>query len=474
VTVTGAVPKKRAAATLPDTPMPVPSTIALPDAAPYNIAVTGVGGTGVLTVGHIIGMAAHIDGIGAQVLDITGLAQKGGAVISHIRLARRTTDIAAQRIPAGATDLLLAADMVVAASKEGRQLISTARTRAVIDTHVTPVADFVRDRDFDFRPSATLSIIRRATQSGPRELDFHRLAAHLFGDTIASNLMLVGCAYQLGWLPVSEAALRRAIELNGVAVPLNLDAFRLGRFVAAFPDRVGSLLEERDTTLALGEMSTAQIIEHRAQHLTAYQNRRLARRYRDAVARIAAAEARLGSGELLARAVAINYAKVLAYKDEYEVARLYIDPAFRAGLSETFEGTPSFAVHLAPPFLARFDRNLGRPRKIAFGNWIFSVFRVLAALRPIRGTPLDPFRWTTERRRERRLIKTYEQGMASIAALLNKENYACAIALASLPDQVRGFGPVKMKALDRFDRDWQKLEAQFHNSHLVPSAEAAE
>src|SRR5579862_3369482 len=470
VTVKGAVPKKRAAATLPDTPLPVPMLPALPESAAYNIAVTGVGGTGVLTVGHIIGMAAHIDGIGAQVLDITGLAQKGGAVISHVRLARHAGAIAAQRIPSGATDLLLAADLVVAASKEGRHLISAARTRAVIDSHVTPVADFVRDRDFDFRPSATLSVIRRALQTEPHETDFHRLAAQLFGDTIAANLMLVGSAYQLGWLPVSEAALRRAIELNGVAVPLNLEAFRLGRFVAAFPERARSLLDNEEIAPPLAEMSLAQIIEHRAQHLTAYQNKRLARRYREAVARIAAAEAQLGTDDQLARAAAINYAKILAYKDEYEVARLYADPAFKAGLDETFEGSPALEVHLAPPFLARFDRNLGRPRKMAFGPWIFSAFRVLARLRWLRGTPLDPFGRGAERRRERQLIKTYEQGLALIAAELKPENYACATALAGLPDAVRGFGPVKMAALDRFDRDWPMLEAQFRNpSQHVPA-----
>jgi indolepyruvate ferredoxin oxidoreductase len=474
VTVKGATPRKRAGATLPDTPVPDPTAAGLPDAAPYNIAVTGVGGTGVLTVGHIIGMAAHIDGIGAQVLDITGLAQKGGAVVSHIRLARRAADIAAQRIPSGCTDLLLAADMVVATSGEGRGLISAARTRAVIDTHVTPVADFIRNRDFDFRPTATLSIMRQAAQPSVHELDFHRLALTLFGDTIAANLMIVGCAYQEGWLPVSEAALRRAIELNGIAVPLNLEAFRMGRFVAAFPDRVATLFGSDAPGPRLAEMSLSEIVEHRARHLVGYQSGRLARRYRDAVARIAAAESTLGKGDALTRAVAVNYAKLLAYKDEYEVARLFIDPAFRAGLREAFEGAPTLSFHLAPPFLARFDRNLQRPRKMEFGAWIFTLFRALAALRWLRGTPLDPFGWTGERRRERALINTYEQGLALIRAKLTPDNYACAVTLASLPDQVRGFGPVKMKAMDQFDREWLRLENQFHDpSHFVPEKAGA-
>jgi len=461
VTVAGATIRKKIGASVPDVTLPEPTLVALPEAGPYNIAVTGVGGTGVLTVAHIIGMAAHIDGIGAQALDITGLAQKGGAVISHVRLARKPETIAAQRIPSGTTDLLLAADMVVAASAEGRHLISAAHTRAVIDTHATPVAGFIRDRDFDFRAGSTLSIIERAAQKPAYELDFHRLALRLFGDTIAANLMIVGAAYQLGWLPLSEMALLRAIELNGVAVPLNLEAFRAGRYVAAFPDQVEALLGKREHGPALANMTLAEIIAHRARHLTAYQDRGLAERYRAAVARIAEREKSLGAGDQLARAVAINYAKLLAYKDEYEVARLFVDPAFQAGLSETFDGSRSISFHLAPPLLARFDRNLGRPRKMKLGAWILPVFRLLASLRRIRGTALDLFGWTPERRRERALIKTYEGGLAMIAAGLTRTNHACAVALASLPDQVRGFGPVKMKAMDRFDRDWQTLENQF-------------
>jgi indolepyruvate ferredoxin oxidoreductase len=359
--------------------------------------------------------------------------------------------------------VLLASDMVVAASSEGRHVISAARTLAVIDTHVTPVAGFIRDRDFDFHAASTLTILERAVQKPAYRLDFHRLAQRLFGDAIAANLMLVGCAYQLGWLPVSEAALLRAIALNGVAVELNREAFRAGRYVAAFPDRIEALLGTRQQSAALSQMSLSDIIAHRVEHLTRYQNRRLAERYRQTVARIAEREARLGAGDRLVRAVAINYAKILAYKDEYEVARLFVDPAFRAGLNETFDGPFAIAFHLAPPFLARFDRNLQRPRKMTFGAGMLPVFRMLAALRRIRGTPLDLFGWTKERRRERQLIATYEQGLALIAAQLAPANHACAIALASLPDQVRGFGPVKLKALDQFDRDWQALELQFRN-----------
>jgi indolepyruvate ferredoxin oxidoreductase len=471
VTVTGGAVKKQDGAQLPAVELPMPVLAALPESAAYNVAITGVGGGGVLTIGHIIGMAAHIDGFGAQVLDITGLAQKGGAVVSHVRLAREAAAIAAQRIPAGGTDLLLATDLVVAASIEGRQLISAARTRAVVDTHVTPVASFIHDRDFDFQAPATLGVLERALHEPPARLDFHHLALHAFGDSIAANMMLVGCAYQRGWLPLTERALTRAIELNGVAVALNLAAFRWGRFIAAFPDQVDALTAKEEKHRPLAAMSLTEIIEHRAAHLTAYQGRRLARRYRERVAQLRRLDSAHGKSDELSRAVAINYAKLLAYKDEYEVARLFVDPAFRAGLDETFEGKTALSFHLAPPLFSKIDPNSGRPRKIEFGAWIMPVFRTLAALKKLRGTPLDIFGYGAERRRERALIATYEHGLDLIAAKLTADNYACAVALAALPDQVRGYGPVKMKAIDRFEREWETLRDRL--LHLSPETQPA-
>jgi indolepyruvate ferredoxin oxidoreductase len=475
VTVSGGTVRKQPGAKLPDVELPAPASTALPEAATYNVAITGVGGGGVLTIGHIIGMAAHIDAIGARVLDITGLAQKGGAVVSHVRLARDAKSIAAQRIPAGGTDLLLATDLVVAASPEARQMIAAARTRAVIDTHVTPVASFIHDRDFDFQAPATLTVIERALHEPPVKLDFHRLALYAFGDSIAANMMLVGCAYQRGWLPVSERALIRAIELNGVAVPFNLAAFRLGRFIAAYPERIDELTAKEEKHQPLAAMSVTEIIAHRARHLIAYQSKRLAKRYRERVAQIRRAESTIGKGDELTRAVATNYAKLLAYKDEYEVARLFSDPSFKAGLDETFEGKTTLAFQLAPPLLSRMDRNTGRPKKIEFGSWILSLFRVLAPFKKLRGTPLDIFGYGAERRRERALIRTYESGLDLIVAKLNADNYPCAIALASLPDMVRGYGPVKLKAIDRFEREWQKLQPQLLDpAPDVQPAEAAE
>jgi indolepyruvate ferredoxin oxidoreductase len=345
----------------------------------------------------------------------------------------------------------------------------------VIDTHVTPVASFIHDRDFDFQAPATLNVIERALKEPPAKLDFHHLALHAFGDSIAANMMLVGCAYQRGWLPVSERALTRAIELNGVAVALNLAAFQWGRFIAAFPERIDELTAREEKHRPLAAMSLTEIIEHRAQHLTAYQSRRLADRYRERVAQIRRVESSIGKGEELTRAVAINYAKLLAYKDEYEVARLFTDPSFKAGLDESFDGKTTLAFHLAPPLLSRVDPNTGRPKKIEFGPWVLSLFGVLASLKGLRGTPLDIFGYGEERRRERELIATYEGGLDLVAAKLSADNYPCAIALAALPEMVRGFGPVKMKAIDRFEREWRKLQPQLLNpAPETQPAEAAE
>jgi indolepyruvate ferredoxin oxidoreductase len=460
VTVKGGILRKSQGMALPETALPEPALPALPATGSRNIAVTGVGGTGVLTVGHILGMAAHIDGNAAMLLDVSGLAQKGGAVISHLRLARRAEYIAAPHIPLGAADLLIAPDMVVAASKEGLSLIAPDRTAAVLDTHAIPVANFIQDRDFDFRAKDHLATIEAASRVAAK-LDFHGLAIKALGDAIATNLMMVGYAWQRGLVPISEAAILEAIGLNAVSVDFNRAAFGWGRFAAAFPDRLDGMLGELARPRALFDMSLDAVIEHRAAHLEAYQDRRLAKRYRETVARIRARENAVADSEVLTRAVAINYAKVLAYKDEYEVGRLFADPAFAKGMTDTFEGAPAVTFHLAPPLLSRRDPNTGRPKKIAFGPGLMPVFRVLAALKPLRRTPLDPFRWSEERRRERALIRTYEAGLALVMRDLTPQNYACSVAIAAAPDSVRGYGPVKLAALDHFDREWLELLARF-------------
>ena len=472
VTIKGAQPRKGEGVVLQDADLPEPPVPPVLD-TPFNIAVTGIGGTGVLTIGGIIGMAAHLDGKAAMVLEVAGLAQKGGAVISHIRLCSDPDHISTPRIAGGSADLLLAADSVVAISRESMEMLSTERTAAIVNGHNAPVANFVRDRDFDFRQDAVLQAIRDSVKPRPRIVDFHRFATKVIGDAIASNMMMVGYAWQLGLLPLSEAALMRAIAMNGVAIAMNKTAFRWGRVAAADPERVAELLVPAKDERAVSDMTLDEIISHRTQHLTAYQDAKLAEKYRTAVSRIRAVEGKLGS-EALTRAVAINYAKVLAYKDEYEVARLLTDPGFEKELRETFEGDGKLSFHLAPPLVSKIDPDLGRPKKKRFGEGMRMPLRWVAKMKSLRGSALDIFGRSAERKRERGLIKTYEAMLDEIAGSLSAENKRAAVALASAPDSVRGFGPVKLAAMDKFDRQWPELLRRYRVARQEAAAPAAE
>jgi indolepyruvate ferredoxin oxidoreductase len=470
VTIKGVQPRKGEGIALRADDLPEPPVPPVLD-TPFNIAVTGIGGTGVLTIGGIIGMAAHLDQKAAMVLEVAGLAQKGGAVISHIRLCSDPDHISTPRIAGGSADLLLAADSVVAISRESMEMLSADRTAAIVNGHNAPVANFVRDRDFDFRQESVQQAIKESVKPGLRIVDFHRFATKVIGDAIAANMMMVGYAWQLGLLPLSEAALMRAIEMNGVAIEMNKTAFRWGRVAAADPERVAELLVPAKDERAVSDMTLDEIISHRAQHLTAYQDAKLAEKYRAAVSRIRAVEGKLGS-EALTRAVAINYAKVLAYKDEYEVARLLTDPAFERELKETFEGDGKLSFHLAPPLISRIDPDLGRPKKKAFGEGMRLPLRWVARMKGLRGTGLDLFGRTEERKRERGLIKTYEAMLDEVAVSLSAENKFAAIALASAPDQVRGFGPVKMAAFAKFDAQWPQLQARYRGVRKEAAASA--
>jgi indolepyruvate ferredoxin oxidoreductase len=470
VTIKGVQPRQGEGITLGESDLPEPPVPPVLD-TPFNIAVTGVGGTGVLTISGILGMAAHLDGKAAMLLDVSGLAQKGGAVISHVRLCSDPDHISTPRIAGGCSDLMLAADAVVAISREGMDLISAARTTAIVNAHNAPVANFVRERDFDFRQDGVLQAIRDTVKPGPRIVDFHRLATRVIGDAIAANMMMVGYAWQLGLVPLSGAALMRAIELNGVAIEMNKTAFRWGRVAAADPERIAELLVPSKDERPLEDMAVDEIISHRAAHLTAYQDTVLAEKYRAAVSRVRALEDRVGS-DALTRAVAINYAKLLAYKDEYEVARLLTDPAFEKELKETFEGDGKLSFHLAPPLISKVDPDLGRPKKRRFGEGMRMPLRWVARMKALRGTKLDLFGRTEERKRERGLIKTYEAMLDEVAGSLTAENRFAAIALASAPDAVRGYGPVKLAAMDRFDAQWPQLLARYRGVRKEQAAPA--
>jgi len=428
---------------------------------PWDILVTGIGGTGVVTVGALIGMAAHLEGKGISVLDMTGLAQKFGAVTSHVRIAARQEQIHARRITAGGAALLLGCDLGVAAGFDALAKCDPRATHAVVNVHRSMPAGFIRDPDQVFPSGDMRGCVEEATLPGGLFVDAGALAERLCGDAVAANLLLLGAAWQRGLVPVSRAAIARAIELNAVAVEANLRAFEWGRLLAADPERVRSAAAGE----AEGEAPPATLealIEHRAAHLERYQDAAYARRYRALVERARAAEARVAPGEqALARAAAAGYAKLLAYKDEYEVARLYADGAWRERLERQFEGDYTVQLNLAPPLLARIDPATGRPRKRAFGPWLLRLFPLLSKGRRLRGTALDPFGRSHERRMERALISHYESLVEQVLDGLDPHNHRYAVELLDLPRSIRGFGPVKAQSISAAKRRESELMAQF-------------
>jgi indolepyruvate ferredoxin oxidoreductase len=402
-----------------------------------NIVFTGVGGTGVTTVASILAMAAHVDGRSASVVDMTGLAQKGGAVFSHVRIGETEETTVGGRIPAASANVLIACDILVAAGPDALALYAKDRTVALGNSDFAPTADFVTERDVRFDAEAQARRIRAATKAYD-QLPAQNLAVNNLGDAIYANMVMLGFAWQKGLVPVSSRALYRAIRLNGVDAEANLQAFELGRKAAHDPGARG---KREDDVPTPETMPLDELIAHRAAELTAYQNAAYAKRYSDQVARVRAAEAPLATDKLT-RAVAVNLYKLMAYKDEYEVARLYADGRFAAYRQETFKGGKA-KVWLAPPLLAPKDAE-GRPKKIAFSGWMLDAgFPMLARLKGLRGTPLDLFGYTAERRMERGLIADYEAGLARLVEGLTSERLDAAVKIAAIPQQIRGYGHVK-------------------------------
>ncbi|MGF7175979.1 indolepyruvate ferredoxin oxidoreductase family protein [Azospirillum doebereinerae] len=427
---------------------------------PSEILIVGVGGTGVVTIGALLAMAAHLEGKAASVLDFMGFAQKGGAVYSFLRVARDAARLNQARIDPDRAQLVLACDTVVAASPDALRTVARGRTWVVANAHVTPTGAFTRDASALPDSGALLRGLRRAAGDDRVEtVDANRAVTALFGDGILANVFLLGFAFQKGLLPVGLEALERAIDLNGTGAAANRRAFAFGRLAAHRPDALAGLgAEEAPAT----ELST--IVERRIAFLADYQDRAYADRYRALVERAKAAEARVSPGSTaLAEAVARSAFALMAYKDEYEVARLHSDPAFRRSLEERFEGDWKPVFHLAPPLLARGLNAAGEPRKMALGGWILPVFRGLAALKRLRGTALDPFGHTAERRMERALIARYEATVAGIVETLSAEKLGIAIELAALPQEIRGFGPVKRRAVEAVEPRWRALEERLRS-----------
>lgn len=452
VTVEGAQPKKSAtrSVALPDLPHP---TLPAIDGT-HNVVITGIGGTGVVTVGAVLAMAAHLDGKGAGVIEMAGLAQKGGAVHIHCRLADRPEDISAIRVATGEADVLIGGDLVVSAGSKTLGLMTQGRARAVVNSHEVMTGDFARDREFRI-PFQRLELSLQARlKDGLTLFDATVLAKSLLGDTIFSNMLLLGAAWQQGLIPLSLEAIRRAVELNGTAAKRNLEAFEYGRWCACHPDQAAELTAEASgpAQSEAAPKTGDDAVAFRADHLRAYQSARLARKYREMVAQF--------TDPRLREAVAKGYHKLLAYKDEYEVARLHLDTGDR--LRREFDGDLKVSYHLAPPLLSRKGPD-GRPVKRRFGAWMGGAFRVLAALKPLRGTPLDPFGYSADRRMERALIAQYEADMTEVLAKIGPDTMDAAVALAELPLSVRGFGPVKDKAAQTAAKRREELLAALRN-----------
>src|SRR3954471_6530056 len=429
----------------PFTQLPMPTGGPLSEA--YGILVTGIGGTGVITVGALIGMAAHLEGRGCTVLDFTGLAQKNGAVMSHVRLAPKPEDLHAVRIAAGGANLVLGCDMVVAAAPAALSRIEPGITKAVINGYMTPVAAFVTNGDMDLGAEAMMKSIRDAAgDEATTFVDGTGLATAIFGDSIATNLFMLGYAWQKGLVPLSLDALMRAIELNGVAVDSSKRTFDWGRLAA---HNLGAVQAAAKPTLRIEKPAARtlpEIVAKRVELLTVYQDKAYAERYRKFVERVTTIEKERARGHSgLAEAVAKSLYKLMAYKDEYEVARLYTDGEFLKKLGAQFEGDYKLSFHLAPPLFAERDLTTGQLKKREYGSWMLSAFRLLAGLKKLRGTKLDVFGYTEERKMERRLIAEYEATIDSVLATLDQDNHAMAVQIASVPETMRGFGHIKEK-----------------------------
>lgn len=476
VTVHGAEPRKArkpatAASQNPFAGLPEPSPVALNE--PYNVLVTGIGGTGVITLGAILGMAAHLEGKGCTALDFTGLAQKNGAVMSHLRIALAPEDLSVTRIPMGGANLLIGCDMVVAAGAQALSRLENGVSRAVVNTALVPTAAFVMDGDVDFEEQGIFNTLRKVVGDQRLNLvDGSGIATALMGDSIATNLFMLGFAFQKGLLPVGLAALEKAIEINGAAVDANKRTFAWGRLAAHDPEQVTAAVRPSAVPQELPR-TLADKVKYRIDFLTRYQDTAYAARYRDLIARVRDAESRCVPGRTdLWEAAALSLFKLMAIKDEYEVARLYTDGSFAADLERQFEGEYKLEFHLAPPLLAKRDSVTGHLKKRSFGPWVFRAFKVLARLKSLRGGSLDIFGYTPERRMERELLTHFEGLLDEILARLTPDNHVVAVELAKIPQTIRGFGHVKERSVTVARALEADLLATFENpSRLKVAAE---
>ena len=445
VTIHGGDMKRGKARDSLKTVIPEPEIYKIEKSKTYGALIAGVGGTGVITIGALLGTAAHMEGKGVSIVDQMGFSQKGGPVMTHIRFANEQSDINTARLTIGATDLLIACDMMTTGMDKVLETLNPRRTKAFINLEKTMSSDFIHDPNLDYPMTALQNRFSSVLSVDNIEyLDATQLAVKLLGNSIGANLFLVGYAWQKGALPIGRASIFKAVDLNGVKPEWNKQAFEWGRLAAHDPQAIKALLNDKPLTPKTDD----EYIVARMQDLTLYQNAAYADRYKALVEKAALAEAQKTKGlSGLTRAVAIYAYKLMAYKDEYEVARLQTAPEFRAKLQEAFEGEYKIKYHLSPPLLAKKDPHTGRPRKYEIGGWIMPIFKIMAKMSAFRGTAFDIFGYTEERKMERGLIKTYEETVDSLILGLNQDNHKLAIDIASFPDAIRGYGYIKEKSV---------------------------
>jgi indolepyruvate ferredoxin oxidoreductase len=470
VTIYNAKPRKPSTINLGDSlceKLPTPIPYALPSEG-YNIMIAGVGGTGVITVGAILAMAANLEQKSSSVFDITGLSQKNGAVYSHLKMAQNASDITTQAIGIGEANVVLGFDMLAATSNESFHTLAGEKSHFVGNSTISPTAAFQFNPDETIESEQIVDRVKACVgDSNLHLVDATRLALALCGDSIAANLLLIGFAAQRGLLPVSLEAIEQAVKLNGIAVDFNLNALRLGRIAAHSPKSLEDLTKRTDSPVKTPQ-SYEELLSHRYAHLCEYQNQQYADKYRETVEKIAKAEQNIGlENRSLATAVAKYYAKLLAYKDEYEVARLYSNPHFLEKLQDQFEGKLRLAFNLAPPLISKRDSQTGQLQKSEYGAWILPAFKILSKFRFLRGTAFDIFGYTKERREERQLIEDYEELLTELAGNITKHNHSIALELAQLPESIRGFGHIKDENIINTKKRWQQLLQAFRGPAFV-------
>ena len=447
---------------LPEPALPVAETA-------WGIVVAGVGGTGVITIGQLLGMAAHLEGKGVVTQDSAGLAQKGGATWSHIQIANRPDAIFTTKVDTAKADLVIGCDAIVGASKYTLAVMQQGRTYVALNTHGTPTAGFVKNTEWQFPGGNCEAAVKGSVgEAMLGAFDAEQVSVQMLGDSIYTNPLLLGYAWQRGRIPLTHAALMRAIELNGVQIDNNKAAFEWGRRCAHDLAAVQALFKAQAVIQFVKRRSLADMVKTRTEFLTGYQDAAYAAGYAAFIERVRAAEAGLG-GTKLSEAVARYLFKLMAYKDEYEVARLHTDPAFTARIADMFEGDYKLVHHLAPPLTAKKNHR-GEMLKQPYGPWMRSAFGVLARLKGLRGGALDVFGRTEERRTERALIVEYRACIEELLKDLSAERLALAVEIARIPEDIRGYGHVKLRHMAAARPKWDALMARWRSGETARQA----